>query len=108
MVPFPIIFCPFHFYLFFLYRVLIYKCLTLSFWTSCNSKTSVEIFCACLSTPGLNRTSQVNVGFGLPPSLTQAKLNSEFSLTGTKIFPASKRRESINRYGGFGRSVKKN
>lgn len=104
MVPFPIIFVSVFFYLKFnvFYKKYYF---TLSFGTSCNSKTSVEIFCACLSTPGLSKTSQVNVGFGLPPSLTQAKLNSEFSLTGTKIFPASKRRESINRYGGFGRSI---
>lgn len=104
MVPFPIIL--FHFYFNFFSKILFKKKKsTLSFGTSCNSKTSVEIFCACLSTPGLNKTSQVNVGFGFPPSLTHAKLNSEFSLTGTKIFPASKRRESINRYGGFGRSI---
>lgn len=35
----------------------------------------------------------------------QANVSSEFSLTGTKIFPASKRRESMSRYGGFGRSA---
>lgn len=53
---------------------------------------------------GLSNTSHDKTGFGLPPSLMHAKLSSEFSLTGTKIFPASSRRESINKYGGFGGS----
>lgn len=78
-----------------------------SFFISCNSKTSADTFCEWRSTPGLINTSQLSIGFGLPPSLMQASVSSEFSLTGTKMFPASKRRESISRYGGFGRSVKK-
>lgn len=76
-----------------------------SFLISCNSKTSADTFCECRSTPGLINTSQLSCGFGLPPSLMQASVSSEFSLTGTKLFPASKRRESMSRYGGFGRSA---
>lgn len=78
---------------------------TFSFLISCNSSTSDDTFCECRSTPGLISTSQLNIGFGLPPSLTQANVNSEFSLTGTNILPASKRLESINKYGGFGGSA---
>lgn len=54
--------------------------------------------------PGLISTSQLKIGFGFPPSLMQANVSSEFSLTGTKLFPASRRRESMSKYGGFGRS----
>uniref|UniRef100_A0A1A9ZPL3 Uncharacterized protein n=1 Tax=Glossina pallidipes TaxID=7398 RepID=A0A1A9ZPL3_GLOPL len=71
--------------------------LTFSFLISSNSISSTETFCACLSTPGLSKTSQVRVGLGLPPSLTQAKFSSEFSLTGTNILPASKRLESMSK-----------
>lgn len=80
---------------------------TFSFLISCNSNTSAETFCECRSTPGLISTSQLSIGFGLPPSLTQANVSSEFSLTGTKMLPASKRLESINKYGAFGRSAGK-
>uniref|UniRef100_A0A182J265 Uncharacterized protein n=1 Tax=Anopheles atroparvus TaxID=41427 RepID=A0A182J265_ANOAO len=73
------------------------------------SSTSLEIFCACRSIPGLSRTSQVSDGFGLPPSLTQASVSSEFSFTGMNMLPASSRRESIKRTINFiGRPLKKN
>jgi hypothetical protein len=65
---------------------------------------SVDNFCACRSMPGLISISHVNTGLGLPPSLTHDKVSSEFSLTGTKIFPASRRRESMSKYGVFGGS----
>lgn len=54
---------------------------------------------------GIRSFSYLSCGLGFPPSLMQANVSSEFSLTGTKIFPASKRRESMSRYGGFGRSA---
>lgn len=79
--------------------------LTFSPLISSSSSTSADTFWACRSTPGLSSTSQVRVGRGLPPSLTQARFSSEFSFTGTKRLLASRRRPSISRYGGLGRSV---
>lgn len=97
----------FHFLFCITFDSIFVVCFFTSFLISCNSKTSADTFCECRSTPGDMSTSQANTGFGLPPSLMQANISSEFSLTGTKIFPASRRRESMSRYGGFGRSKKK-
>lgn len=78
--------------------------LTFSPLISSSSSTSADTFWACRSTPGLRSTSQVSVGRGFPPSLTQARFSSEFSFTGTNKLLASRRRESISKYGGLGRS----